>query len=111
MGLFQTWFLRCSCDSCHLFLSDVYTLSSLLLQINPEKAREEFRSKSQDNGGSGVKDFMDSMGLGMLADQVNWLFFCCFFLIAFFSRSQFLWHPLAAFLIFIFILSFVGETP
>ncbi|KAF9614431.1 hypothetical protein IFM89_018576 [Coptis chinensis] len=40
------------------------------LEINPEKAREEFRSASQSNGGTGVKDFMDSMGLGMLVDQV-----------------------------------------
>ncbi|XP_068658626.1 ATPase GET3B-like [Aristolochia californica] len=41
------------------------------LEINPEKAREEFRSVSQKNGGTGVKDFMDSMGLGMLADQLG----------------------------------------
>lgn len=42
-------------------------------QINPEKAREEFRSASQANGGTGVKDFMDGMGLGMLVEQVT----CC----------------------------------
>ncbi|KAI5648626.1 hypothetical protein M9H77_34631 [Catharanthus roseus] len=41
------------------------------LEINPEKAREEFRSASQKNGGSGVKDFMDGMGLGMLAEQLG----------------------------------------
>ncbi|XP_020255500.1 ATPase GET3-like isoform X2 [Asparagus officinalis] len=41
------------------------------LEINPEKARDEFRSASQKNGGTGVKDFMDSMGLGMLADQLG----------------------------------------
>ncbi|KAL0407093.1 UNVERIFIED_CONTAM: ATPase ARSA1 [Sesamum latifolium] len=41
------------------------------LEINPEKAREEFRSASQKNGGSGVKDFMDGMGLGMIADQLG----------------------------------------
>ncbi|GAB2250578.1 hypothetical protein Droror1_Dr00016828 [Drosera rotundifolia] len=41
------------------------------LEINPEKAREEFRSANQKNGGSGVKDLMDSVGLGMLADQVG----------------------------------------
>ncbi|KAF9597676.1 hypothetical protein IFM89_020761 [Coptis chinensis] len=41
------------------------------LEINPEKAREEFRSASQSNGGTGVKDFMDSMGLGMLVDQLG----------------------------------------
>ncbi|KAK9158477.1 hypothetical protein Scep_005051 [Stephania cephalantha] len=41
------------------------------LELNPEKAREEFRSASQKNGGTGVKDFMDSMGLGMLVDQLG----------------------------------------
>ncbi|KAG5533187.1 hypothetical protein RHGRI_027411 [Rhododendron griersonianum] len=40
------------------------------LEINPEKAREEFRSANQKNGGSGIKDFMDGMGLGMLVEQV-----------------------------------------
>lgn len=47
--------------------------SSLLpLQINPEKAREEFRNAAKTNGGSGgVKDFMDGMGLGMIVDQVT----------------------------------------
>ncbi|KAF6167791.1 hypothetical protein GIB67_027569 [Kingdonia uniflora] len=40
------------------------------LEINPEKARDEFRSASQSNGGTGVKDLMDSMGLGMLVEQV-----------------------------------------
>ncbi|KAK7813529.1 atpase arsa1 [Quercus suber] len=39
------------------------------LEINPEKAREEFRSATQKNGGTGVQDFMNGMGLGMLADQ------------------------------------------
>ncbi|CAN7112825.1 unnamed protein product [Brassica rapa subsp. narinosa] len=41
------------------------------LEINPEKAREEFRSASQANGGTGVKDFMDGMGLGMLVEQLG----------------------------------------
>ncbi|XP_034687199.1 ATPase ARSA1-like isoform X2 [Vitis riparia] len=41
------------------------------LEINPELSREEFRTASQKSGGSGVKDFMDSMGLGMLADQLG----------------------------------------
>ncbi|KAK3422288.1 ATPase GET3B [Eucalyptus grandis] len=41
------------------------------LEINPEKAREEFRSASQQNGGTGVKDFMDGMGLGMLVEQLG----------------------------------------
>ncbi|KAJ1403108.1 P-loop containing nucleoside triphosphate hydrolase [Sesbania bispinosa] len=39
------------------------------LEINPEKAREEFRNAAKTNGGSGVKDFMDGMGLGMIVDQ------------------------------------------
>ncbi|KAL9413170.1 hypothetical protein AB3S75_041774 [Citrus x aurantiifolia] len=43
------------------------------LEINPEKAREEFRTASQGRGGcgDGMKDLMDSMGLGMLADQLG----------------------------------------
>ncbi|KAL6586416.1 ATPase get3b [Orobanche minor] len=41
------------------------------LEINPEKAREEFRSTSRKSGGSGVKDFMDGMGLGLIADQLG----------------------------------------
>ncbi|KAF7151042.1 hypothetical protein RHSIM_Rhsim02G0095100 [Rhododendron simsii] len=41
------------------------------LEINPEKAREEFRSANQKNGGSGVKDFMDGMGLGMIVEQLG----------------------------------------
>ncbi|KAJ0470345.1 putative arsenite-transporting ATPase [Helianthus annuus] len=41
------------------------------LEINPEKARDEFRDVSKKNGGTGVKDFMDGMGLGMLADQLG----------------------------------------
>ncbi|KAJ0021706.1 hypothetical protein Pint_32116 [Pistacia integerrima] len=41
------------------------------LEINPEIAREEFRSASQKSAGSGMKDLMDSMGLGMLADQLG----------------------------------------
>ncbi|XP_040368329.1 ATPase GET3B isoform X2 [Rosa chinensis] len=41
------------------------------LEINPEKAREEFKTASQKNGGTGVKDFMDGMGLGMLAEQLG----------------------------------------
>ncbi|KAJ1406389.1 P-loop containing nucleoside triphosphate hydrolase [Sesbania bispinosa] len=41
------------------------------LEINPEKAREEFRNAAKTNGGSGVKDFMDGMGLGMIVDQLG----------------------------------------
>ncbi|KAF3329195.1 ATPase ASNA1 2 [Carex littledalei] len=41
------------------------------LEINPEMAREEFRSATQTSGGTGVKDFMDSMGLGMIAEQLG----------------------------------------
>ncbi|KAJ9188820.1 hypothetical protein P3X46_000181 [Hevea brasiliensis] len=41
------------------------------LEISPEKAREEFRSGNQKPGGSGVKNFMDGMGLGMLSNQLE----------------------------------------
>ncbi|XP_014513677.1 ATPase ASNA1 homolog [Vigna radiata var. radiata] len=41
------------------------------LEINPEKSREEFRNAAKKNGGTGVKDFMDGMGLGMIADQLG----------------------------------------
>ncbi|CAL5365559.1 unnamed protein product [Camellia sinensis] len=41
------------------------------LEINPEKAREEFRSVNQKNGESGIKDFMDGMGLGMIVEQLG----------------------------------------
>ncbi|KAK9283390.1 hypothetical protein L1049_011632 [Liquidambar formosana] len=41
------------------------------LELNPEKAREEFRNVSQTNGGAGVKDLMDGMGLGMLVEQLG----------------------------------------
>ncbi|KAL5069464.1 hypothetical protein RYX36_020351 [Vicia faba] len=42
------------------------------LEINPDKAREDFRDAAKQNGGStGVKDFMDGMGLGMIQDQLG----------------------------------------
>ncbi|XP_024984078.1 ATPase ARSA1 [Cynara cardunculus var. scolymus] len=41
------------------------------LEINPEKTKEDFRSAAQGNGGAGVKDFMNSMGLGMVAEQLG----------------------------------------
>ncbi|XP_057732592.1 ATPase GET3B [Arachis stenosperma] len=41
------------------------------LEINPEKAREEFRNATKKNGGTGVKDFMDGMGLGMIVEQLG----------------------------------------
>ncbi|XVE75381.1 hypothetical protein DITRI_Ditri12bG0089900 [Diplodiscus trichospermus] len=41
------------------------------LEINPEKAREEFRDATKNNGGTGVKEFMDGMGLGMLVEQLG----------------------------------------
>ncbi|VFQ83631.1 unnamed protein product [Cuscuta campestris] len=41
------------------------------LELNPEKAKEEFRGATQSSGGSGIKDFMDGMGLGVLADQLG----------------------------------------
>ncbi|XWS07975.1 hypothetical protein CRYUN_Cryun41cG0037200 [Craigia yunnanensis] len=39
------------------------------LEINPEKAREEFRDATKNNGGTGVKEFVDAVGLGMLVEQ------------------------------------------
>jgi arsenite-transporting ATPase len=56
-------------------------MRGLPMQINPEKAREEFRTASQKNGGTGVKDFMDSMGLGVLVEQVNVLPSCSVILV------------------------------
>lgn len=41
------------------------------LEINPEKAREEFRNVTQKDGGTGVKDLMDGMGLGLLLEQLG----------------------------------------
>ncbi|KAG6765202.1 hypothetical protein POTOM_029226 [Populus tomentosa] len=41
------------------------------LEINPDKSREEFRSATQKSGGTGVKDFMEGMGLGMLVEQLG----------------------------------------
>ncbi|CAA3025179.1 ATPase ASNA1 homolog 2-like [Olea europaea subsp. europaea] len=42
------------------------------LEVNPEKARDELRSSSQKHGGSGgMKNIMDSLGLGMQADQLG----------------------------------------
>ncbi|KAJ7551469.1 hypothetical protein O6H91_06G016500 [Diphasiastrum complanatum] len=41
------------------------------LEINPEQARAEFRASSQKEGGSGVKDFMDSVGLGGWVEQLS----------------------------------------
>ncbi|KAK3408729.1 ATPase GET3B [Eucalyptus grandis] len=41
------------------------------LEVNPEKSREEFRTASQKNNGGGIKDLMDSMGLGAMVDQLG----------------------------------------
>nr|GMD29708.1 ATPase ASNA1 homolog 2-like [Ipomoea batatas] len=41
------------------------------LEINPENTREEFRAVNQDHGADGVKDFMNSMGMGTLAEQLG----------------------------------------
>ncbi|CAI5459057.1 unnamed protein product [Closterium sp. Yama58-4] len=41
------------------------------MEIDPEQAREEFRSATGKDGGKGVKDFMDSMGLGGWIDQLS----------------------------------------
>jgi hypothetical protein len=40
--------------------------------FDAEKVREEFQTASQKKrGGTGVKDFMDSMVLGVLVEQVH----------------------------------------
>ncbi|XP_052118330.1 ATPase GET3B isoform X3 [Arachis duranensis] len=45
---------------------------SKLVMINPEKSMEEFRAASQKLGdGVGVKSLIQSMGLGMIADQLG----------------------------------------
>ncbi|XP_047316194.1 ATPase GET3B-like [Impatiens glandulifera] len=41
------------------------------LEINPEKARDEFRSANTKDGGNAVKDMMDGMGLGMIVEQLG----------------------------------------
>ncbi|KAF5733735.1 putative arsenical pump-driving atpase [Tripterygium wilfordii] len=48
-----------------------HSLGDSFAQINPEKARKEFRNASQKNGGTGVKDLMDGMGLGMIVEQLG----------------------------------------
>lgn len=52
-------------------LGSLYVKFIALSQINPDKAREEFRDATKNNGGTGVKEFMDGMGLGMLVEQVK----------------------------------------
>lgn len=44
------------------------------MQINPEQAREEFRASVSKDGGTGVKDFMDSVGLGGWVGEVMIVF-------------------------------------
>ncbi|OMO67394.1 Arsenical pump ATPase, ArsA/Get3 [Corchorus capsularis] len=41
------------------------------LEIDPEKAKEDIRSANKKIDGGAAKDFMNSMGLGMLADQLG----------------------------------------
>ncbi|CAI5958253.1 unnamed protein product [Closterium sp. NIES-64] len=41
------------------------------MEIDPEQAREEFRTATGKDGGKGVKDFMDSVGLGGWVDQLS----------------------------------------
>ncbi|XP_002974288.2 ATPase ARSA1 [Selaginella moellendorffii] len=41
------------------------------LEINPEQARSEFRAAAQTGSGTGVKDFMDSFGLGGWVEQIS----------------------------------------
>lgn len=71
LSLFFFFFLLPPLSPPFFFLISFKLSSLVLCQINPEKAREEFRSATQKNGGTGVQDFMNGMGLGMLADQVK----------------------------------------
>ncbi|KEH30015.1 putative arsenite-transporting ATPase [Medicago truncatula] len=41
------------------------------LEINPDKSMEEFRTAGQKLGGGGAKSLMQSMGLGVVADQLG----------------------------------------
>ncbi|GAQ80767.1 P-loop containing nucleoside triphosphate hydrolases superfamily protein [Klebsormidium nitens] len=41
------------------------------MEIDPEQAREEFRGKAGQDGGKGVKDFMEGMGLGGWVEQLG----------------------------------------
>lgn len=41
------------------------------LEVNPEKSMEEFNTATQKLGNGGVKSLMQSMGLGMVADQLG----------------------------------------
>ncbi|MCO5567432.1 hypothetical protein L7F22_021123 [Adiantum nelumboides] len=41
------------------------------MEINPEQARAEFRAATSKDEGGGVKDFMDSMGLGGWVEQLG----------------------------------------
>ena len=50
-----------------MFLSNFCKID---IQINPEQAREEFRASVSKDGGTGVKDFMDSVGLGGWVSEV-----------------------------------------
>lgn len=46
-------------------------LALYAMEINPEKARAEFREATSKDGGAGVKDFMDTVGLGGWIDQLS----------------------------------------
>ncbi|KAK4286430.1 hypothetical protein QN277_002987 [Acacia crassicarpa] len=54
-------------------LVPVEGVDSLLyaLEINPEKSMEEFQAASQNVDGGGLKNVMESMGLGMIANQLG----------------------------------------
>jgi arsenite-transporting ATPase len=54
-----------------MFLSNFCDID---MQINPEEAREEFRASVSKDGGTGVKDFMDSVGLGAWVGEVTVIF-------------------------------------
>ncbi|KAL7189473.1 hypothetical protein ACSBR1_039173 [Camellia fascicularis] len=71
--LLQFAFTHCIKDLAGGTLVPVHGLDSPLyaLEINSNKAREEFRTAGQKHSGSGVRDPIDSMGLEILAEQLG----------------------------------------
>jgi len=52
-----------------------------LWQLNAEKAKEDITAVAQKDDGRGVKDFMSSMGMGALGDQVKTCRLCLYYCI------------------------------
>ena len=54
-----------------MFLSN---FCDIAVQINPEQAREEFHASVSKDGGTGVKDFINSVRLGAWVGEVIVIF-------------------------------------